>query len=102
MFPRPCGNVSNVDDVAIRALVVRLCRPHPSGGDVIERAAILAEGADSADIVGWITDHAGQPETATPKRPGGLHGGLHSARAADSAQAGRAPLRYVLPAGALD
>jgi hypothetical protein len=102
VFPRACSNVSNVDDVDIRALVARLSRPHPSGGDVIERAAILAEGADSADIVGWITDHAGQPETATPQRPGGLHGGLHSAHAADSAQTGRAPLRYVLPAGALD
>jgi hypothetical protein len=102
VFPPACGNVSNVDDVTIRAVVVRLARPHPSGGDVIERAAILAEGADSADIVGWITDHAGQPETATPQRRGGLHGGLHGARAADSAQTGRAPLRYVLPAGALD
>jgi hypothetical protein len=98
VFPLDWSNVSNVDDVDIRALVVRLSRPHPSGGDVIERAAILAAGADSADIVGWITDHAGQPETATTKR----HGGLHSARVADSAQAGGTPLRYVLPAGALD
>jgi hypothetical protein len=102
VFPIRSSIVSNVDDVAIRALVVRLSRPHPSGGDVIERAAILAEGADSADIVGWITDHAGQPESATPQRSGGLHGGLHAARAGDGAQAGRPPLRYVLPAGALD
>jgi hypothetical protein len=87
-----------VDEVAIRELVTRLSRPHPSGGDVIERAAILAEGADSADIVGWITDHAGEPEAAAGKGPGGLHG----ARLADRAQAGRPPLRYVLPAGALD
>jgi hypothetical protein len=87
-----------VEEVAIRALVARLSRPHPSGGDVIERAAILAAGADSADIVGWITDHAGRPETGATEPHGGLHGG----RLADSAQAGRAPLRYVLPAGALD
>jgi hypothetical protein len=98
VFPRGSSNLSNVDDVDIRALVVRLSRPHPSGGKVIERAAILAEGADSADIVGWITDHAGQPETATTVRSSGLH----SARLADSQQARRTPLRYVLPAGALD
>jgi hypothetical protein len=98
VFPRGSSNVSNVDDVAIRALVVRLSRPHASGGDVIERAAIMAEGADSADIVSWITDHDGEPETAATKGPGGLHG----ARLADGAQAGRPPSRYVLPAGALD
>ena len=98
MFPLGWSIVSNVDEVAIRALVVRLSRPHPSGGDVIERAAILAAGGDSADIVGWITEHAGLPETAVAER----HGGLHGARVSDSAQAGRPPLRYVLPAGALD
>jgi hypothetical protein len=38
-------------DDAIRAVVRRLSRPHASGGDVIERAAILAEGADAAAIV---------------------------------------------------
>jgi hypothetical protein len=98
VFPIRSSIVSNVDDVAIRALVVRLSRPHPSGGDVIERAAILAEGADSAEIVSWITDHAGRPEAATP----GRHGGLHGDRVTDNAQAHRAPVRYVLPAGALD
>ena len=30
-----------------RAAVARLSRPHRSGGSVIERAAILADGADS-------------------------------------------------------
>ena len=87
-----------MDEVAIRALVTRLARPHPSGGDVIERAAILAAGADSADIVGWITEHAGEPETAVSKGTGGLHG----SRLSDGAQDGRPPARYVLPAGALD
>ena len=43
---------SNGDD-AIRAVVVRLSRPDSSGGTVIERAAILAEGANSAAIVKW-------------------------------------------------
>jgi len=35
-----------MDDLEINALVTRLSRPHPSGGVVIERAAILAAGAD--------------------------------------------------------
>jgi hypothetical protein len=86
-----------MDEVAIRALVTRLSRPHPSGGKVIERAAIMAEGADSGAIVDWITEHAGAPEAAISRG----HGGLHGARIDDSAQAGT-PVRYVLPAGALD
>ena len=85
-------------DDAIRAIVVRLSRPHASGGNVIERAAILAEGAQSAAIVQWITDRAGQPEAAAPATGRGLHGG----RVDDRRPAHReAPLRYVLPAGAL-
>jgi hypothetical protein len=87
-----------MDDASIRALVARLSRPHSSGGDVIERAAILAEGADFADVVTWITDHSGRSETAAVAP----RGGLHSARLADSAGAGATPLRYILPAGALD
>jgi hypothetical protein len=39
-----------VDDDAIHILVTRLARPHISGGEAIERAAILAEGADSAAV----------------------------------------------------
>jgi hypothetical protein len=89
-----------MDDVEIRETVVRLSRPHKSGGAVIERAAILAEGPDFSDILTWITAHAGLPETAAaPARNGG---GLHSARLADTAGAGSPPARYVLPAGALD
>jgi hypothetical protein len=88
-----------VDDDAIRAVVTRLARPHPSGGEAIERAVIIAEGADSAAIFAWITAHAGTPETtviAAPRR------GLHGSRLNDGDGAGpRAPLRYVLPAGAL-
>jgi hypothetical protein len=90
--------VGAVDDDAIRALVTRLARPHPSGGDVIERAAILAEGADSAAVIAWITAHDGIPEarvTAAPRH--GLHGRLNDSGRAEP----RTPLRYVLPAGAL-
>ena len=86
-----------MDDVAIRELVLRLSRPHKSGGKVIERAAIMAEGGDSTDIVNWITDHAGRPEAPVAA----AHGGLYSARL-DDARASGAPLRYVLPAGAFD
>jgi hypothetical protein len=88
-----------VDDEAIRALVTRLARPHPSGGEVIERAAILAEGADFAMVMAWIVAHAGQPETtvsAGPKR--GLHGSRLGVGAGAEA---RTPLRFVLPAGSL-
>jgi hypothetical protein len=87
-----------VEDDAIRALVTRLARPHPSGGDVIERAAILAEGGDFAAVMTWITAHDGTPEalSAVPKP------GLHGSRINDGGVAGtRAPLRFVLPPGAL-
>lgn len=88
-----------VDDDAIRALVKRLARPHPSGGEVIERAAILAEGADSAAVMVWIADHAGVPEAAAAAAP---RHGLHGARLNDGGSAQpRVPLRFVLPAGAL-
>jgi len=60
-------DVPEADD-AIRAVVARLSRPHPSGGNVIERAAILAEGADSAAILSWIAAHSGQPEALAAAR----------------------------------
>lgn len=87
-----------MDDAAIRDLVVRLSRPHPSGGKVIERAAILAAGAGSADVVDWIVRRDGQGETAGAGRTGGLHGG----RIAGTGRVDGPPLRYILPAGALD
>jgi hypothetical protein len=88
-----------MDDDTIRELVVRLARPHKSGGKVIERAAIVAAGADSAAVLKWITAHAGEPEVLAAKTYGG---GLHSsARLRDSGGTdSRAPLRYVLPPGA--
>jgi hypothetical protein len=88
-----------IDDDAIRIVVARLSRPHASGGRVIERAAILAEGTDSAAVLTWIAAHAGQPEELTPVVSG--HG-LHSARTHHRNGADpRTPLRYMLPPGAL-
>jgi hypothetical protein len=88
-----------VDDDAIRTLVTRLARPHPSGGEVIERAAILAEGADFQAVMAWITAHAGIPEATVASTP---RHGLHGSRLSDSGGAEpRVPLRFVLPAGAL-
>jgi hypothetical protein len=84
-------------DDAIRAVVVRLSRPHASGGDVIERAAILAEGSDADAIISWILARSGRPEAVSAPAPArGLHGSRLTSRAA-----AHHPPRYVLPAGAL-
>jgi hypothetical protein len=82
-------------DDAIRALVIRLSRPHPSGGKVIERAALLASGADLQAVMRWIAAHAGEPETSPSAGP---QHGLHGSRV----EPVHPPRRYVLPAGALD
>jgi hypothetical protein len=88
------------NDDEIRALVTRLSRSHPSGGTVIERAAIVAEGADSAAVVTWILDHAGEPEAAVDTS---FKRGLHGPRLSGPSRAdARPPARYVLPAGALN
>jgi hypothetical protein len=88
-----------MDDDQILALVKRLARPHASGGAVIERAAILAEGADFASVMAWIADHDGQPEAIVAA--GATHG-LHGSRLTNTGtQHRRTPLRYVLPAGTL-
>jgi len=90
----------HVDDQAIRSLVTRLARAHPSGGSVIERAAIVAEGADARAVVTWIVDHGGSPEESVPtSHRRGLHGALVHAGGGSEP---RTPSRYVLPAGALD
>jgi hypothetical protein len=88
-----------MDDAEIRALLSRLARPHPSGGQVIERAALVAAGSDFPDIIAWITAHGGKPETTVASaRPLGLHG----TRIADGGGVRqRAPQRYVLPADQL-
>jgi hypothetical protein len=91
--------VSKVDEDAIRALLMRLARPHPSGGKVIERAAILAEGADFPEVMEWIFDHAGKADTVVASAaPRGLHGARTGERV--RTEQPRA-LRYVLPAEAL-
>jgi hypothetical protein len=87
-----------MDDAAIRDIVLRLSRPHSSGGTVIERAAIVAEGDCAVDVVAWILHHAGQGEAAAAHRPGGLHG----ARLAGTDRNARPPLRYILPSDALE
>jgi len=88
-----------VDEAAIRALLTRLARPHPSGGRVVERAAILAEGADFPDVMEWIVAHAGKPDTAVAAVAAR---GLHGSRMGDTvAPENRKVLRYVLPTDAL-
>jgi hypothetical protein len=87
-----------MDDDAILKVVTRLSRGHQSGGRVIERAAILAEGGDCAAILAWITAHDGQPEAPAPVASGR---GLHSSRLYPGAGGASQPRRYVLPAGAL-
>ena len=62
---------------------------------MIERAAILAAGTHHAAVMSWITAHDGHPEPLAASK---AQRGLLAARA----DAPRAPLRYVLPAGALD
>ncbi len=87
-----------MDDDAIKALVIRLSRARGVGGDTIERAAILAEGSDSAAVVAWILARGGKPETAVAAAP---DRGLHSSLSANEAKRSSAPLRYTLPAGLL-
>lgn len=65
----------------------------------MERAAILAEGADFPEVVEWIMDHAGMPDTALGAAP---ERGLHGSRTVEPLRAEqRRALRYVLPADAL-
>jgi hypothetical protein len=88
-----------MDDDDIRVLVASLSRPHRSGGDVIERAAIMASGAHSSEVVGWIVSHHGTPEVAVPETSRrGLHGSRFTGAISTEA---RQPLRYVLPPGTL-
>jgi hypothetical protein len=89
-----------MDDDTIRILLKRLARPHPSGGTAVERSVILAEGGGFTEVIAWIVAHSGAPEGPVV---GVSRRGLHGSRLNDTGLAGsRAPLRYVLPAGALD
>lgn len=88
-----------MNDHEITALVTRLARPHPSGGVVIERAALLAAGADYPAIIDWITAHSGTPESTIPP---GRSRGLHGLRITDGGTpASQQPMRFVLPANAV-
>lgn len=79
--------------------MTRLSRPHASGGKVIERAAVLAEGGRSAAVLAWIAAHGAVAELASPVAAAR---GLHSSRLDSSSSTGpREPQRYVLPPGAL-
>jgi hypothetical protein len=78
------------------ALVRRLARPHTSGGMVIERSVILAEGASSAAILSWISEHHGVADSTAPTT---RSQGLHGARTNTSLQAAPAR-RFVLPPSA--
>jgi hypothetical protein len=90
--------VDGVTTDAISARVRRLARPHSSGGTVIERSVILAEGDDSAAILSWISDHEGVADSTTaPSRGTGLHGTRETVRSNDGPA-----LRFVLPAHAFD
>ena len=85
-----------MEDDEIRALVTRLARPHRSGGDVIERAALFADGADFAEVMAWITARGGTAEAVVSTARGGLHD-----RHFDVRPGAEAPRRFVLPPGAL-
>ena len=87
-----------VDDAGIRVLLTRLARPHPSGGHSIERAAVLAAGADFTVAMAWIEAHGGEPEAPVVAR---APRGLHSARLSAPAAGGATPTRFILPAAAL-
>jgi hypothetical protein len=90
-----------MEDGDIRTLVTHLARPHASGGEVVERAALLAEGADFGEVMAWIVAHGGKPEVAVSQAP--ARGGLHGSRINDGGGAEpHPPHRFVLPAGALN
>jgi hypothetical protein len=88
-----------MEESEIRALLTRLGRPNANGGTVIERAALLAEGADFDATVAWILAHGGEPEIRAAAAP---RGGLYGSRSeSSSAAASQKPRRFVLPPGAL-
>jgi hypothetical protein len=90
---------SSRDAAEIHALVKRLARPHSSGGDVVERAALLASGSDFGAVLAWIAEHHGVAEAMVSEPPRrGLHGPLVSVT---SGARPPTPLRFVLPAGTL-
>jgi len=89
---------TTLSDDEILDLVRRLSRPLPSGDQVIERAAILAAGADFTKVIDWVEAHDGRPEEAVVAAPSG---GLHGSHFEDSGARPAPPHRYILPAAAL-
>lgn len=82
----------------IRTLVDRLSRSHASGGRSIARAAIMAEGVDAGEVIAWILERDGLPESGASAGPAA---GLHRRRVTDAAaSAARPPVRYILPPSA--
>jgi hypothetical protein len=96
--PMTDTSVSGVDDDPIRSLLTRLARAHPSGGTVVESAAIRAEGADFEAVIAWVKAHGGEPEARIAKAS---TSGLHGSRMRDASAEPRVPSRFVLPAGVL-
>jgi hypothetical protein len=90
-----------MDDDEIRTLIARIARPRAAGGQTIERAALLAAGPDLDQVIAWITEHHGEPEStpAPAAAGGGLHGGRlkHTGGSPNTLK----PARYILPAGVL-
>ncbi len=88
-----------IEETTIRAIIVRLARPSGAGTHTVERAAILAEGSDCAEIEAWILREGGEPCSDAAVAQGR---GLYAERAnARSASVGSAPTRYRLPTSAL-
>lgn len=89
-----------MDDTEIRSFVRRIARvDRRSGSATVERATLVAEGSDVDQIEAWIVRVGGSPEAAAASS----HKGLYAERsAARDVARGSAPVRYVLPPGALD
>jgi hypothetical protein len=87
-----------MDDTAIDRIVRRLARPTPSGGHVIERAAVLAEGSHFSDIEAWILKSGGEPEAL---EGAATRGGVHMRGDRSGMRDEAVPVRYLLPPDAL-
>lgn len=67
---------------------------------MIERAAILSQGADFEAVMTWIVAHGGKPEAEVETS---TRHGLHGSRLHAGGGFGpRTASRFVLPPGALD
>jgi hypothetical protein len=95
-----CVDDPTTDEVG--AVVRRLARPHASGGTVIERSVIIAEGTSSAAILSWISAHRGIGDS-TASRGAARSTGLHGSRTSGAPGQEPGPARrFVLPADAFD